>query len=299
MAKNEPLKRYFYEIELMRKNTNPNLKDIKFYLENRGVNVSTRTIERDIEQIRQNFGVVVMYDTQERSYYIDEDTSPNLQSFIRFLELANTAELFLTGIKKTKDFIKDIEFDSLSGLMGTEHLGFLLNAIQSKLKINFTHISYWSDKISDVTLAPYFLKEYQGRWYVVGLRDDDEIRTYGIDRISNLEITKESFKKTKDAKARANFDSIIGLIYSSGKQEKVVLSFKPQQGRYVKSLPWHHSQKILIDNEEELRISLFVVPNFELFQKVLMNGADVVVMEPEWLKDEIKKKIAATLKRYS
>ena len=299
MAKNEPLKRYFYEIELMRKNTNPNLKDIKFYLENRGVNVSTRTIERDIEQIRQNFGVVVMYDTQERSYYIDEDTSPNLQSFIRFLELANTAELFLTGIKKTKDFIKDIEFDSLSGLMGTEHLGLLLNAIQSKLKINFTHISYWSDKISDVILAPYFLKEYQGRWYVVGLRDDDEIRTYGIDRISNLEITKESFKKTKDAKARANFDSIIGLIYSSEKQEKVVLSFKPQQGRYVKSLPWHHSQKILIDNEEELRISLFVVPNFELFQKILMNGADVVVMEPEWLKDEIKKKITAALKRYS
>jgi len=156
-----------------------------------------------------------------------------------------------------------------------------------------------TNKETKVLMDPYFLKEYLGRWYIVGLRDnDDKIRTYGIDRISDLEITKETFKKTKEVKARANFDSIIGLVYSYGKQQRVILSFTPQQGRYIKSLPWHHSQKVLIDNEEELRISLFVVPNYELYQQILMNGADVEVIEPAWLRKEIKGKLMNALNRY-
>ena len=298
MAKNEPLKRYFYEIELMRKSDIPSLDDIQFYLENREIYVSPRTIERDIEQIRNNFGIEIIYDPQDKGYLINEEMSPNLPSFFRFLEIANTANLFLTGIKQTKDFIKNIEFDLRGGLLGTENLNLLLRAIDKQYKIQFSHYNYLTQEKTSVSFDPYFLKEYIGRWYVVGLREDKQIRTYGIDRISDLTITKENFEKTKDRKARENFDSIIGLVYSYGKQQKVILSFTPQQGQYVKSLPWHHSQKVLIDNDEEFRISLFVVPNYELFQQIMMNGAEVKVIEPEWLVDSIKGKISDALLRY-
>ncbi|MCF6241798.1 MAG: WYL domain-containing protein, partial [Bacteroidales bacterium] len=125
-----------------------------------------------------------------------------------------------------------------------------------------------------------------------------KIRTYGIDRISELSVSEETFKRTKATEARANFNSIIGLVYSFGKREKVVLSFVPRQGRYVKSLPLHHSQKILIDNEKELRISLFVIPNYELFQQILMLGANVKVLEPKWLVKEIKGKLKTALNLY-
>jgi predicted DNA-binding transcriptional regulator YafY len=181
--------------------------------------------------------------------------------------------------------------------MGTENLTLLLEAIKLKNKIQFTHFSYNTEKTKTVILNPYFLKEYLGRWYIVGLRDD-EIRTFGIDRISNLVITKLKFEKTKSQKAKENFDSIIGLIYSEGEQQKVVLSFDPMQGRYVKSLPWHHSQKVLIDNVEELRISLYIVPNFEFYQQILMIGANVKVIEPEWLVAEIKEKLKEALGQY-
>jgi predicted DNA-binding transcriptional regulator YafY len=298
MAKNEPLKRYFYEIEFIRTKTVPSLKEIVYYLENRDVYTSIRTAERDIEQIRNNFGINIIYDPLERGYYIDEDTSPNLQSFMRFLEIANTADILLKGIKQTKDFIKDIEFDLRGGLLGTENLRMLLEAVNNLKKIQFTHYNYLTNKETKVLMDPYFLKEYLGRWYIVGLRDDNEIRTYGIDRITELAITKEGFDKTKEAKARANFDSIIGLVYSYGKPQRVILSFTPQQGRYVKSLQWHHSQKILVDNETEFRISLFVIPNYELFQQILMHGADVEVIEPEWLRKDIKSKIMDALLKY-
>ncbi len=298
MAKNEPIRRYFYEIEHIRKADTPSLKDLLYYLENREILVSERTIERDIEQIRRNFGIEVNYDPQNRGYFIDEEMSPNLHSFIRFLEIANTTQLFLSGINQTKDFMEDIEFDLLGGLMGTENLGPLLEAIKKQITIKFSHFNYSTEKKTEVVFNPYFLKEYLGRWYVIGMRNDNKTRTYGIDRISNLELTTDTFTKINNNKIKENFSNIIGVVYSYNEQQEVILSFTPQQGRYVKSLPWHHSQKVLIDNEEELRISLFVVPNYELLQKILMNGADVVVMEPEWLRDEIKEKITNALKRY-
>ncbi len=298
MAKNEPLRRYFYEIEVMRKKNYPSINDIIWYLEEHDITKSKRTIERDFEQIRNNFGIYIDYDTHKAGYYIQEDLSSNLDSFIRFLEVANTAQLLLKGISETKDFIKDIEFDLRGGLLGTEHLHILLEAIKKQQKIRFSHYNYLTEQKTDVLFDPYFLKEYLGRWYVVGLREDGEIRTFGIDRISELVVTPLWFEKDKDTQARENFDSIIGLVYSYGKQQRVILSFSPQQGKYVKSLPWHHSQNVLEDNENELRISLFVVPNYELFQQILMHGADVEVVEPEWLREEIKGKIMDALIRY-
>jgi len=222
MAKNEPLRRYFFEIELMRKQIYPSIKDIIRYLEEHDINKSKRTVERDFEQIRNNFGIYIDYDSHKEGYYIQEDLSSNLDSFIRFLEVANTAQLLLKGISETKDFIKDIEFDLRGGLLGTENLQILLEAIKKQQKIRFLHYNYLTEEETDVLLDPYFLKEYLGRWYVVGLREDDKIRTFGIDRISDLVITPLNFVKSKDAKARENFDSIIGLVYSYGKPQKVI-----------------------------------------------------------------------------
>lgn len=298
MAKIEPLKRYFYEIEMIRKRK-ASLKEIYNYLEKHEIYTSTRTIERDINQIRQNFGINIVYDPQNRGYFIDEEMSPNLPNFIRFLEIANTVQLFLSGINHTKDFMEDIEFDLLGGLMGTENLGPLLEAIKNQITIKFSHFNYSTEEKKDVIFNPYFLKEYMGRWYVIGLRDDNETRTYGIDRISNLTITDKTFVKTNSDKVKAKFNNIIGVVYSWHEQQEVILSFTPQQGRYIKSLPWHHSQKILVDNDKELRISLLLIPNYELEQQVLKHEADVVVIKPEWLKNEIKKKITNALKRYS
>jgi 5'(3')-deoxyribonucleotidase len=58
----------------------------------------------------------------------------------------------------------------------------------------------------------------------------------------------------------------------------------------VKSLPLHPTQKIITENQEGLTIELFVVPNYELVQHILMHHAFVKVIEPEWLAQEVMKK---------
>ena len=90
------------------------------------------------------------------------------------------------------------------------------------------------------------------------------------------------------------FYDVIG-VYSENELERVVLQYHPFQGNYIKSQPLHPSQKIVVDNEEELRIELLVRPNYELEEQILKQGERVKVLEPEWLREAVKKRIELAL----
>jgi len=95
------------------------------------------------------------------------------------------------------------------------------------------------------------------------------------------------------------FEKTIGLVYSLNTSQNVILSFTPTQGKYIKTLPLHTSQKVLVDNKAEFRISITVIPNYELTQLILKHGDTVKVIEPEWLVDEIKESLKRTISKYN
>ena len=299
MSKHGTIRRYFLEIEKIKNTPFPSFKDIKDYLFDHGFEVGDRTIQRDIEQIRFEFGVEIIYNREQNGYYIDYEKSINIESFFRFLEIVNTADLLVETLSESKDSLKYISFDTGGGLKGIENLKTLLKAIKNHRKITFDHYSFQKEKYTKYAINPYLLKEYQNRWYVVGMvAGTNEFRTFGIDRIENLKVKTETFKPDKKRNPASMFEQTIGLDYSEGKAEKVVLSFTPTQGKYVKTLPFHHSQKILIDDDNECRISLNVIPNYELKQLILMNGDTVKVIEPQWLADDIKEILLRTVEKY-
>ncbi len=80
---------------------------------------------------------------------------------------------------------------------------------------------------------------------------------------------------------------VIGIGFPDSEAELIELSFDREQGKYVKTLPLHHTQTIIIDNETELRILIKVVANYELIQKIMGLGDRVVVVKPKWLKSKI------------
>lgn len=299
MSKHGTIRRYTLEIEKIRRGQFPSFQEIKDYLFEHGFEIGDRTIQRDIEQIRFEFGIEIKYDRDKNGYYIDYENSLNIESFFRFLEIVNTTELLTESLLESKDSLKHISFDTGGGLKGIENLKPLLKAIKDNRKISFTHFNFHTEKSRKYTLKPYLLKEYQNRWYVVGIIGGfNEFRTFGIDRIENLEIKTETFKPDKKLNPIEMFNKTIGLVYSENTPQTIVLSFTPTQGKYVKTLPLHTSQRILIDDEQECRISLEVVPNYELTQQTLKHGETVKVVEPQWLKDEIKGILKRTLGNY-
>ena len=172
----------------------------------------------------------------------------------------------------------------------------VLEAIQLSLPITFRHYSFYHLKDESYTLKPYFLKQYQNRWYVVG-ETEKGYRTFGIDRIENITLGTKKFKpKTEEAKDK--FSNVVGLNYVDHKLEKIQLSFHPSQKPYLESLPLHRSQKQINMESESFDIELLIHPNFEFRQQVLKYGSYVKVVEPKWLAEEIKEELRKALENY-
>ena len=298
MSSQGTIKRYILIVEKISTGTCPSFSDLKNYLERHGFGISGRTLQRDIEQIRIEFGVEIKYDRSRNGYLIDKNESIDLDSFLGFLDTVATADLLTESLKESKTSLRHIAFESEGNFHGAGLLKDILFAIRNKRKISFVHQNYIADTRKNYRIDPYLLKEYQNRWYVVGKVEDKHFRTFGIDRIEDLKISTEVFKTTGKEAAASLFDNIIGLSYSEGKVEEVILSFQPIQGKYVKSLPLHRSQKIIKDDEKSLVISLDLIPNFELRQKILMMGETVKVLKPAKLAAEIKRSLANALKQY-
>lgn len=299
MSQQATIRRYSLEIEKIQKSHYPSFMEIKDYLFDQGFEVSDRTITRDFEQIRVEFKTEITYEPRKRGYYIDYENSVDFESFISFLEIVNTANLLTESLKDSKGSLDNISFDTGGGLRGIENLKPLLMAVRENRKISFSHYNFHTDKTKPFTMKPYLLKEYQNRWYVVGLIPGiPEFRTFGIERIDKLEIKAETFKRDKKLNPKKLFEQTIGLVHSEHPVQPVVLSYTHSQGKYAKTLPLHHSQTVLVDNDKEFRVSLRVAPNYELIQQILRLGETVTVLEPEWLVAEVKGIMQRALDKY-
>lgn len=299
MPKHRTIRRYTLILEKISRGNYPSFKVINDYLNEHDFEISERTIQRDISEIRETFGIEIEYDKSENGYWLNLKESFNVESFFRFLEIVNTAELLTDSLTESKDSLKYIQFDNSGDLKGIENLKPLLNAIKNRRIVEFCHTNFWRDEPRKYRVKPYLLKEFQRRWYVIGQFEDcDEFRTFGIERLTEVNVLSETFKMKSKKNPVELFENIIGVVYSLNKLQKVVLSFTHHQGKYVKTLPIHPSQRILIDNEKELRVELKIIPNYEFSHMVLSWGENVKVLEPQELVDEIKKILKDTLDLY-
>jgi proteasome accessory factor B len=299
MSQQGVIKRYTLIIEKVRNGRYPSKKEIADHLNEYGFDLSLRTIDRDIEQIRYEFGIELVYDREKRGYRIDRENSPDISTFLKFLEIANTAEFIQTSLKESKESLKYISFAADNNLKGLEYLKDILYAIRERRIIEYDYRRFQNQKSRHHIIEPYLLREYLNRWYVIGkLNGTDDFRTYGIDRISDLKIPDKTFIYNEDENPSVFFQNVIGLNYTENVIHDVILSFSPEQADYVKTLPLHQTQEVLIDNEHEFRVRFQIIPNFEFEQVILMHAERVKVIEPEWLAKKIKKRLSKAASNY-
>ncbi len=272
------------------------LQDILDHLSNRDHFTTERTMQRDLKTIREMCFIEIKYSRTQNGYFIDKDSELDFKEWIQLFEVFSRANVISQILLKTAGSIEFIDFDTPVFNSQEQLFPDLLKAIIEKRKIEFRYLRYWEEKTETITLEPQLLKEYLNRWYVVGTNSEGEFRSYGLERIEKFEITANTFRpKVKNPKGL--FSEVIGL-YSENEREKVILSYQVFQGKYIKSQPLHPTQKILIDDENELRIELYVRPNYELEEQILKQGERVQVMEPKWLREVIKERIRNSFLNY-
>jgi predicted DNA-binding transcriptional regulator YafY len=150
-------------------------------------------------------------------------------------------------------------------------------------------------------VTPLILKEYENRWYVVGVPEEmNEIRTFGIDRIHKLTLGRLSKLKRGQFKSELKkFDNIIGLNFNNKIPIKIRLLVDALHIKYMKSLPLHHSQIIHSENEnQQYFVDFFLIPNYEFISQILKIGEEAEVIYPNDLRTSIKNVLKASLNKY-
>jgi predicted DNA-binding transcriptional regulator YafY len=297
MAQFAQIERLYHLLNFIKYKYFPTKHQLLEYLAEKDIVLTERSLERDLKLIREKFFIDVIYNRSKNGYFIDTNSTADFNDWIQLFQLVvNYQSLNETLIQLTSkcDYI---DFDRSVLKMNPEFLKLSLNAIIQKQKLSFNYTNYATDESKNFIIQPFLLKEFQHRWYVCGNNEAGEFRSFGLDRISNLIVLQETFRSSiKNPKAL--FDKIIGLSVENDPSEKIVLSFHPLQGKYILSQPIHLSQKIVLQNENELRISINVIPNYELLEQILKHGDRVKVMEPAWLKSEIIGRLTSALNQY-
>ena len=285
-------------VEILKKSPFDSMENlIKYISTNRENKLSERTFHRIKATLRNDYGIIVKHSKANDGFYLDEEQSLNVDSFLSHMEIIATAEQISNNLNANNNLLSFIEFENKATIETIPNFKTILEAIQQQIPITFNHNSFYHLKVEEYILKPYFLKQYQNRWYVVG-ETEKGYRTFGIDRIENITIGTKKFKaKTEEAKDK--FSHVIGLNYMDHKMEKIQLSFHISQKPYIVSLPLHHSQKeINSDNETTFDIELRIHPNFEFRQQILKYGSLVKVVEPKWLSEEIKEELKMAFESY-
>lgn len=296
MSVTSKLKRYELILTKVESSKYPTLAAIYDYLQRFDLNPSERTLQRDIEELKADFNIDLVYDKKYRGYYIEKNTSTDtIIQFIKNMSLqANLLEF-----SKISQESNDIILKEKHNLKGVEWIPVLLDAIQHQLSVELTYHKFYETKPDKYNFHPYGLKEFQGRWYAVGLvKGDVRITKFGVDRIVDLVISDKKFKRDKNIDLSSFFSRMIGIIDDGGERETVVLSFTPFQANYIRTLPLHWSQKEILTNKTEVQFEYFLLLNHELMQKIMSYGAEVKVIKPVSLQKKHKEWLNNALAKY-
>lgn len=193
-----------------------------------------------------------------------------------------------------------IGFDQNIDLKGLNYFGELFNAILHKKVLKIKYKSFKSNEIIEHTIHPWYLKQYNNRWFLFGKNPEyKEVTNLALDRIEGEILpVNQRFIENTEIDFDEYFEDIIGVTKPAGNQvEKVKLWFSSAQAPYIHTKPLHGTQKEKLD-ESGLTVIIEVIPNVELEQLILRYGENCRVLEPSSLRQRVIQRLELANKNY-
>lgn len=193
-----------------------------------------------------------------------------------------------------------LEFERGVSDRGSAHLGDLFKAAKRDLTVKLTYRKFGAAEDQLVKLDPYLLKEYGGRWYVIGFEHSrQDMRTYSLDRVTQVYPSESRFKRLDSFDTQSFFKHAMGITVTAEDPIEVRLRFSARLTPYIMSSPIHASQTIIAEpSNGGCEVKVRVLKTIELLTLLLGYGEDVEVLSPDFLKEEVKLSLTTCLKKY-
>jgi len=262
--------------------------------------IPKRTLSGYFREIESLFQITISYDAHRRRYFLvnpDEIYDDTFKK--RMLSGFAVNNILNNGNGELRNRIMTENIPS-----GEEFLIKILNAMKSKKCITVMYQKFSDKEAKKQQLEPYFLKLFHQRWYVVAKTvGGDKLRVYALDRIKDLTIDSQTFSCPKNIDVHTYFIDCFGIEHNTDDYDVEDIKLKVYNAhnkcQYIRALPLHHSQKELEKHDDYSIFQVTVYPTYDFMQEILSHGNEIEVLEPLWVREEFKKKIATMLERYS
>jgi predicted DNA-binding transcriptional regulator YafY len=194
-----------------------------------------------------------------------------------------------------------IEFEQNKYLKGLEFISTLYDAIVYEKVLHLSYKSFKSEEIHSFTFHPYYLKQYNNRWFVFGFTSEfSTISNFALDRIIELEENNTiEYFPNNSINFEDYFEDVIGVtVKENGPIERIDLEIDNSLFPYIQSKPLHDSQKVVNRTENSTTIRLELQINYELITSLFSFGSRIKVIQPDLLKEEMIQRANSILKNY-
>lgn len=311
-------KEYIWLVNLIRHRGKISLSDInKEWLctdMSEGIDIARNTFLRHKNAIEDIFGIAIECDTHdEYKYYISNDHVLSEDSIQNWMLSTITVNNILTD---SLSLYERILLESVPS--DGNYLHTIISAMKHRVRVNLTYQKYDSDTCSNVTFAPYCLRLFQCRWYVIGqfqrpVHEGEKptrrkglpkgyteyFKTYSLDRVKDIQQTDEKFEIDKYFSATEYFKDCFGVYRDDDTPvQKVIVRAYGLQRFYMRDLPWHHSQKELFWGEEYADYEFTLRPTGDFMRYIMRYGSLIKVISPIDVARKVKMQLLEAADRY-
>lgn len=297
------LKRYLWLIDILQRKGEMTYEEIssaweQSVLNDNGSLLSKRTLYNHCQAVGRQFGIEI---TCRRGrnlnfYYIANPEALSDDSMNSWLiENFSVATL----LSENKDMSDKILLEDIPS--GRMYLDELLAAMREEAVVRLSYRNFSGRGYDDLDVEPLCVKLFKRRWYVLTrLTGSGKLRIFALDRITSLAKTGRKYVYPSDFSPAEFFAPYFGIIALTGeKPETIRLRVFDELKGYLKSLPLHHSQRIVEEADNHMDITVKVAPTFDFVQEILSHREQMEVIAPVSLRIELLDLIMKMRNRYS
>lgn len=291
--------------------------------------VSRRTIERDIEFLRDMYNAPIEYDSVKRGYFYAEKTFFLKSLFLSDSELFSVAlfektlrqyrntpiEGRLKGVFEKLTSLLPGDLVSVNALWLDDGVTFItdpspaiepeifeavFSGVKRKRALQFFYRSLEQNEPSLRVCEPYHIVCQRGAWYVIGrCREKQDERIFSFSRMSRISVLDdETFEVPLDFKAEKYIDRNVGVWLRKNEPFTVRLLFSHAVGVFAEEHIWSEEQTVCVHADKSVEVSFKTTQFEELKRFCLGQGATVKVLEPVELVEAVREEAAKIARMY-
>lgn len=281
----------------------------------RELEVSTKSIHRDVEFMRDRMELPIEYDAKSYGYYYTEEVSgfPSLQITEGELFAMLVAEKALqqyrgttferplvSAFKKIAASLPDtislnipeweqsISFHtSAVPKLDLEVFDQLAKAASNHQRLRLHYRKPGQKSASPRTIDPYHLANINGEWFLFAYcHSRNDIRTFVPARMRSIETTGETFTLPADFSMESRLKHSFG-VHAGKETHQVVIRFSHAVADYIREKQWHPSQELQEFPNGEVELCFELSSLQEIQRWILGWGGEARVVAPPALRDGV------------